>query len=124
MAWEDFLNHRCDIYHLADARGAGVFGVKAAPRLVPEKEPSEKGVRCHFHLRQHDLLRLAQNEPETSVEGEVKCSIEIGTDIRENDTVYSHEDGLRYRAGVPRTVAHDHHIVVTLYREDGVKGAI
>lgn len=124
MAWEDFLNHRCDIYHLVDAGETGAFGIKAAQHLVPEEEPSEKDVRCHFHIRQNDLTRLVQNEPETSIEGQIKCSIEIGTDIRKNDIVLSHEDGLRYRAGVPRTVAHDHHIIVTLYREDGVKGAI
>lgn len=124
MAWEDFLNHSCDIYHLVDAGETGAYGIRAAEQLVPEDVPSETGVRCHFHIKQNDLLRLAQHEPETSVEGECKCSLEAGTDIRENDIVYSYEDGLRYRAGIPRNVSHDHHIVVTLYREGGVKGAL
>lgn len=124
MAWEDFLNHRCDIYHLVDAGDAGAFGIRAAEHLVPEEIPSETDVHCHFHINQNNLTRLTQNEPETAIEGQIKCSMEIGTDIRKNDIVFSHEDGLRYRAGVPRTVAHDHHIIVTLYREDGVKGAI
>lgn len=122
--WEDFLNHRCDIYHLVDAGDEGAYGIRAAENLVPEDVPSETDVRCHFHRKTGDLLRLSQNEPETSYDGEVKCSMEIGTDIRENDTVLSHEDGLRYRAGVPKVIAKNHHIIVTLYRESGVKGAL
>lgn len=124
MAWEDFLNHTCDIYHLVDAADTGAYGITAAENLVPEDTPTLTDVPCHFHVKQNDLTRLVQNEPETSVEGQTKCSFGIGTDIRTNDIVLSHEDGLRYRAGVPRTIAKNHHIIVILYREDGVKGAI
>lgn len=124
MAWEDFLNHRCDIYHLVKAGRPGAYGVRAAESLVPEDAPSERDVPCHFHIKQNDLTRLVQHEPETSVEGQLKLSLGIGTDIRRNDIIYSHEDGLRYRAGVPREAGRGHHIVVTLYREGGAKGAI
>lgn len=124
MAWEDFLNHTCDIYHLVAGGGTGAYGISVSERLVPEETPSLTDIPCHFHIKQNDLTRLVQNEPETSVEGQIKCSFPIGTDIRKNDTVLSHEDGLRYRAGVPRTVAHNHHIIVQLYREDGMKGVI
>lgn len=124
MAWEDFLNHKCDIYHLVDAGDTGAYGILAAENLVPEEEPSETDVPCHFHISQKDLTQLVQNEPETSIEGQMKLSLIIGTDIRKNDIVYSHEDGLRYRAGIPHIVAKNHHIIVTLYREDGVKGAL
>ena len=124
MAWEDFLDHTCDIYHLVDAGDQGAYGIIAAESLTPEAEPSETDVPCHFHTKQNDLMRLVQHEPEASVEGQLKLSLGIGVDIRRNDIVYSHEDGLRYRAGVPREVGRRHHIIVTLYRESGVKGAL
>ena len=45
-----------------------------------------------------------------------------GVDIRENDFVKSR--GLIYRAGIPKAVHGNHHIVVTIKREEGIKGAI
>ena len=68
-------------------------------------------------------LQIVQGEPYSSLEGQVKLSLPIGTGIRKNDIVQSRETGLRYRADVPREIR-GHHIIVTLRREGGVKGAI
>ena len=55
MAWEDFLNHRCDIFHLINAGDTGAFGIRADAHLVPEETPIETDVHCHFHIKQNNL---------------------------------------------------------------------
>lgn len=120
--FEDFLDHKCDIFHLVDSPNPEAYGIRAMAKRVPAERPSEKGVCCHFHVR-NDGLQIAQGEPYSSLQGQVRLSLPIGTDIRENDIVQSWETGLRYRADVPRKIR-GHHITVTLRREGGVKGAI
>ena len=56
------------------------------------------------------------------MEGEVKLALPYGTDIRENDFVKSRD--YMFRAGIPKAVHGNHHIVVTIRREEGIKGAI
>ena len=66
--------------------------------------------------------KIVQKEPYPAVEGEAKLALPYGVDIRENDFVKSR--GLIYRAGIPKAVHGNHHIVVTIKREEGIKGAI
>ncbi|MCI9530297.1 MAG: DUF3599 family protein [Lachnospiraceae bacterium] len=120
--FEDFLDHKCDIFHLVDSPTPGGYGIKAAARMVPTGKAAEEDVPCHFHTG-GGSLQIVQGEPYSSLEGQVKLSLPIGTGIRKNDIVQSRETGLRYRADVPREIR-GHHIIVTLRREGGVKGAI
>ncbi|MCI9645331.1 MAG: DUF3599 family protein [Lachnospiraceae bacterium] len=120
--FRDLLDHRCDIFHLVDSPINGGYGIKAMAKREPARVPSVRDVPCHFHIN-GSSLQIAQEEPYSSLQGQVKLSLPIGTDIRKNDVVQSQETGLRYRAGVPREIR-GHHIIVTLRREEGVKGAI
>lgn len=120
--FEDFFNHTCDIFHLVEQASTKDYGIKVAKQYVYEKEPSEKDVPCHFHI-QSDTLKIVQKEPYSILSGEVKLSLPIGTDIRKNDRVQSKETGLCYYADVPRNIR-EHHIIVQVRREEGVKGAI
>lgn len=124
MAWEDFLNNTCDIYHLVPSTRQAAYGIPIDDEeLVPKGTPSESDIPCHFHIKQNNNVRLQQMEPYTAAEGEGKMSFPMGTDIRVNDVILLHDDGLKYRAGIPRRVR-NHHIICTVYRMDGVKGAI
>lgn len=120
--FEDFFNHRCDIFHLRKNQEKGSYGIRTADAKVPEEEPSEENVPCHFHTRTGGL-RIVQEEPYRSLSGEIKLSLPIDVNIQKNDIVRSAETGLCYRADLPRKVR-DHHLIVALRREDGVKGAI
>lgn len=120
--FEDFLNHRCDIYHTALQDVHAGYGIRAARVAECPEEPSISDVPCHFHLK--DGLSVMQKEPYTALVGTVKLTLPFGTEIHENDYVKSRETGYMYRAEVPRVVHGSHHLIVILRREDGVKGAI
>lgn len=122
MGFIDFLDHKCDIYHVvADNEQIG-YGIKAAATYGYPASPDVKGVACHFHVRS-ESLSVIQEDPQTSVNGSIKLSLPLETDIRINDMIISRESGLKYRAGLPRNIR-GHHISVTLKRWDNAKGAI
>lgn len=120
--FEDFLNHRCDIYHTTLQDVATGYGIRAVRVAECPEEPSIFDVPCHFQLK--DGLSVVQEEPYAGLSGTVKLTLPFGTKIRENDFVRSKETGLMYRAEVPRVVHGNHHLVLNLRREDGIKGAV
>lgn len=122
--FEDFLNHKCNIYHLQDEPVNIGYGIKADNVKVPQTESEKKDIPYHFHVKMNNYLQVVQKEPYSGVEGKTKLSLPAGTDIRMNDTVEDCRDGLKYRAGKPIEVYGGHHIVVTLSRMEGVNGAI
>lgn len=121
--FDEFLDHKCNIYHLGSEKINAGYGIKATSIKRPHKEADEKDVKCHFHIRSNGL-RIIQKEPYSSFGGEVKLSLPIGTDIRKNDMVEDCRDGLKYRASNPKEIHGGHHIIVTLFRDDGTEAAI
>lgn len=121
--FEDFLNHKCDIFHLVEVEKTAGYGVRTGKRMEVEDTPSLTEVRCHFHITQSNFLRIEQGEPYSRLSGETKLTLPIGTDIRMNDIVRDCDTGMRYRADLPNKIQ-DHHISVVIRREDGQKGAI
>ena len=120
--FDDFLNHKCDIYHLETEKVEAGYGTRTGDTKTAQ-ETAEVGVPCHFH-RKNNTLRIVQSEPHSEVDGEVKLSLPAGTDIRKNDRVFDYETGIFYRAGLPKLIHGDHHIIVTITRETGVPNAI
>lgn len=124
--FEEFLNHTCDIFHTVVETVSPGYGITQTQekRLAEVSDtPDLEGIPCHFHIRSNGV-RLVQAEPYSDIEGEVKLTLPYGTDVRENDMVRDCEKGLMYRAGIPRTIHGNHHIIVMLKREGGVKTAI
>lgn len=122
--FEDFMNHKCNIYHLTDEPVDVGYGIKVDDVKSQPTSPDLKGVDCHFHIRMNDNVHVVQREPFRAVEGNIKLSLPIGTDIRINDIVEDCRDGLKYRAGKPTEVHGGHHIIVVLSRPEGVERAI
>ena len=118
------MNHTCNIYHLEDDAVNVGYGILTADTRTEDDTEPELAVPCHFSVRQNDQLKVVQNEPYSSIDGDIKLALPIGTDIRLNDTVEDCETLLRYRAGVPRTVHNNHHIIVMLRRKEGEPNAI
>lgn len=122
--FEDFLNHKCNIYHLEDVDVNAGYGIKKRSVKQAGTVAAIKEQPCHFHVKAENTLRIVQDEPFSTVDGEVKLTLPPGVDIRENDTVEDCGNGLKFRAGIPHTIHGGHHIIVNLYREGGVKSAI
>lgn len=122
--FEDFLDHMCNIYHLEEMDVNVGFGIEAESVKHEGSIAAIKEQQCHFHVKDGNTLRIVQNKPFSTVDGIVKLTLPSGVDIRENDTVEDCGSGLKYRAGLPRIIHGGHHIIVNLYREEGVKAAI
>lgn len=122
MSIEDFLDHKCDIYHVTNSNINLGYGIKYIEKYIYGEKPDLEDVDCHFSVK-NDGIVLVQELPQTNIEGKLKLTVDINTDVRVNDRVVSKESGLRYRVGVPRNIR-NHHIAVMIYREDGIKGAI
>lgn len=122
--FEDFLNHTCNIYHLEKESVTVGYGIMAEGMKCAAEKPDEKNVCCHFNIRENNQIRIEQKEPYSSIAGDLKLTLPIGTDIRMNDIVEDCRNGLKYRAGIPKEVHGGHHIVVTLSRKEGVRSAI
>lgn len=122
--FEDFMDHRCNLYHLHDVMVDSGYGIKVRTEKAYRNEPDVIGQPCHFHRKAAGTVRIRQDEPFSTVEGEVKLTLPHDADIRMNDAVEDCESGLKYRAGPPKSIHGKHHIIVTLYREGGVKSAV
>lgn len=120
--FEDFLNHRCDIYHLETKQQSAGYGIKTGTVMRYGSTPSVTDVHCHFHVKS-DVIRIEQNEPYPALSGEGKLTLPIGTDIRKNDKVRNRETGECFICDRP-TKIQDHHITVKIKAESGLKGAI
>lgn len=123
--FDDFMNHTCNIYHVGEETISAGYGIKDKKIAVHHTIPDEVGVSCHFHIKSVvGSLKVVQNEPYSSVEGQIKLSLPIGTDIRMDDIVEDCRNGLKYRVDVPKEVYGGHHIIVNIRRQEGVKSAI
>lgn len=121
--FDDFLNHKCNIYHLEEKTIDIGYGINATNVKSPGKTAVIREVPCHFHINTN-TVKIVQKEPYSLVEGECKLTLPAGTDIRKNDTVEDCSNGLKYRAGIPKEIHGGHHIIVMLERMEGVKSAI
>lgn len=124
MAWEDFFNHKCTIYHVEEGKSNLGYGIKDEHSFTYHEVPEEKDtdVRCHFHIKSGNT-QIVQTEPLNDYYARIKLSLPIDTDIRPNDKIVSGETGYTYIAELPRKVQ-NHHIIVYIKRDKAVKGAI
>ena len=118
------MNHRCNIYHLENDTVNAGYGIKVRTGKKAGCIAAIKDQPCHFHIKAGNTIRIVQNEPFSSADGEIKLSLPADVDIRKNDMVENCENRLKYRAGIPHTVHGNHHIIVDLYREGGIKAAL
>lgn len=122
MSIEALMDHRCDIYHVIKEEINQGYGLPCSLKFVYGDAADVEFQDCHFNVKGGGII-IIQGEPQTEANGRIKLSLPIGTDIKLNDKVVSHESGLVYRAELPMNIR-DHHIAVYLNREDGMKGAL
>lgn len=108
--FRDFLNDRCDVYHLRREDMAPGYGVPAHAAASYPKEPDLTDVPCHFN-RRGGFGHLTQGEPARAVYATIKINFPRGTDIRLNDRIVNNANGMTYTAGPPMEIRR-HHIAV------------
>lgn len=120
MAWEDFLNHTCDLYHVVSTDTTPGYGLPGTPKHSYGEMPDLANVPCHFSQGGSGgtTNTMVQRLPEHDYEERIKLALPAGTDVRVNDKVVDHRTGYIYYAEVPRTVHGNHHMYVYVKRED------
>ena len=87
MSFDDFLNHRCNIYHPVKKDVDFGYGIKSEPAEERLNMPDLEDVPSNFNVNSSPKIVL--KAPYTAVEGEAKLALPYGVDIRENDFVKS-----------------------------------
>lgn len=120
MAFEDLLDHKCDIYHMVKGERDMGFAIKQGKYSYPNV-PDIENVQCHFNVNANATLTQTESANEFIYTG--KLQLPAGTDIRVNDRVVDKDTGLEYTAEIPHNIR-DHHMMVTIQRKGTVKGAL
>lgn len=124
MAWEDFFNHKCNIYHAVEGKADLGYGLSDDHKFSYPDEADISDVPCHFHVSvAGGAATVTQTEPLNEFYARLKLSLPINTDIRINDKIVSLETGFSYIAELPRKVQ-NHHIIVYASRNGAVKEMI
>ncbi len=124
MAFEDFLDHTCDIYHVVGVAQSPGYGLQSSPRYDYANTPDISNVPCHFTQGGSGgtVNTVLQSEPNKTFEDRIKLTLPIGTDVRVNDKIVDHRTGHAYTAEIPRTVR-NHHMYVHVKR-DGIEASL
>lgn len=119
MAFEDFFNHTCDIYHIKKEGKSPGYGLASSPSFEYPVEPDIKKQKCHFGVKSASVT-ITQTAPVNLMDSKIKLTLPIGTDIRLNDKVVNCDTKLEYTAEHPVNIR-NHHLIVVLKRKDGQK---
>ena len=117
MAFEDFLNHTCNIYHVRKEGKSPGYGLAASPSFDYPEEPDIKGQACHFGVTEAHVT-VTQTAPANLMEAKIKLTLPIGTDVRLNDKIVNCANKLEYTAEQPIPIR-DHHIIVYIKKDTG-----
>lgn len=109
MAFEQFLNDLCDIYHVQKDTGSPGYGLNKQPTFSYPAEPDVPGVACHFGVKS-ESTSINQTAPVNVKESRIKLTLPTGTDVRLNDKIIDKKNGYEYIAEIPHDV-HGHHIL-------------
>lgn len=120
MAFEDLLDHKCDIYHMIRETQDMGFAIEQKSYFYP-KTPDIEDIMCHFNVNSNASLTQTESANEFIYTG--KLQLPAGTDIRVNDKIVDKGTGLEYTAEIPHNIR-DHHMMVTIQRKGTVKGAL
>lgn len=119
MAFEDLLDHLCDIYHSREAQETPGWGLPASPSFSYPDAPDIRGQRCHFGIRLRDV-EVIQTAPANLMDARIKLALPAGTDVRLGDRIVDCGSGLAYTAEQPASIR-GHHVFVHIKRAGGQK---
>lgn len=113
--FEDFFNHKCNIYHIVTEKEQMGYGFTESDTAFKYSDvPDIVDLRCHFHNKSNSVS-LTQKEPDNDLMITRKLSLPIDTGIRTNDKVIDCDTGIEYTVTLPSKIK-GHHITVVLTR--------
>lgn len=116
MAFEDLLDHRCDIYHMVKGEKDMGFAIKQTGFSYP-KVPDVEDVACHFNVNANAELTQTESANEFIYSG--KLQLPADTDVRVNDKVVDKNTGLAYTAEMPHNIRdHTGNVCLCCYCSD------
>lgn len=116
MAFLDFLNHTCDVYHVVEAEKSPGYNLPESPSFSYPDEPDISGQICHFAVKTATIT-TTQTEPANMLDAKIKLTLPLDTDVRVNDKIVNCDTGYEYTAEQPITVQR-HHMFVYIKRID------
>ena len=124
MAYVDFMDHTCDIYHVVKTETSPGYNLRASPSFTYPEKPDETDVPCHFTQGGPGgtVNTLVQREPQHDYDDRIKVNFLLDADIRVNDKVVDHRTGAVYYAELPRTIRGHHKYVFV--KRDGIEAAL
>ena len=100
MSYSDFLDHTCDIYHMAQGQNKPLgFGLIGEPSFDYPNNPDILNVACHFNSPSPSMN---QNDPKNDLLIRTKLNLPLDTDLRLLDKVIWKEEGLEYTVISPK----------------------
>lgn len=114
MSFNDFLDHKCNIFHSRRTDKSPGYGLPASPSFSHPETPDLTDIPCHFGTK-GATVTITRAEPQTKYEAKIKLTLPTDTDIRINDKVVDCDTRYEYTAGLPRNIR-GHHITVIVYR--------
>lgn len=120
MAFEDLLDHRCDIYHIQKTDRPMGYGI-TAPSFVYPETPDLTDIPCHFNVSDSGSMQQTGDVNEYIAVGKLQLPVE--TEVYVNDKIVDLRSGLHYRAEIPKNIR-NHHIIVNIQRKGKVQGAL
>ena len=115
MGLNDFLEHRCDIYHIHSEDKSPGYGLPSSPTFSYPDDPDISNVRCHFSVKS-GTSNVNQLDPQTVYAARLKLTLPFGTDVRVNDKIIDRTTGYEYTAEIPRNVRKHHMFVFVIRR--------
>lgn len=121
MAFEDFLNHKCSIYHLVTQTTSPGFGLPGQTTYSYPDKPDLEHIPCHFNVDAN--AAVIQQNPMNTYLYLGKLQLPAGTDVRVHDKIVNEETGVAFTAQFPQDIR-GHHIVVTIQRKNDIEVAL
>lgn len=78
MAFEDFLDHRCDIYHLKESSYKPNPALKDSKSYCYNDTPDISNQECHFGVKSMSIS-VNQEEPFNLLDGKIKLTLPFET---------------------------------------------
>lgn len=119
MAFEDLLDHLCDIYHNREEQKTPGWGLPASPSFSYPEEPDISEQKCHFGVKSQSVT-ITQTAPANLMDARIKLTFPAGTDVRLGDKIVDCATGLAYTAEQPIDIR-GHHVFVHIKRIGGQK---
>ncbi|MCC8136255.1 MAG: YqbH/XkdH family protein [Ruminococcus sp.] len=119
MSIENFFDHKCDIYHIAEESRSPGYSLPDSPAFSYPDEPDEADIPCHFAVKSFSHT-MQQTQPANELEAKIKLTLPADTDVRRNDKIVELSTGLEFTAMQPRNVR-GHHLFVFIQRTDAQK---